>query len=103
GRSWVGRGRRDQSWGSSSSERYNKGQGAKKVEDDRLWLRRHSHQHLAEVLTLEQTEKRCGRLFQPVDDVFAVFEAACAHPFADIAQKIGLFRGKIRDDEAAQE
>jgi hypothetical protein len=61
----------------------------------------HSHQHLAEVLTLQQTEKRCGRLLQSLDDVLAIFEATRAYPFADIAQKIGLFRGEIRDDEPA--
>src|SRR5262249_3204320 len=67
------------------------------------YSRCHSDQHLSEVLTSQHAKERCGRLFQPVDDILAVFEATCAHPFADIAQEIGLFSGEVRDDESTQE
>ena len=65
--------------------------------------RRHFHQHLAEILALQQAEERSRRLLQPVDDVLAILEAAAAHPFADVAQEIALLGGEIRDDEAAHD
>src|SRR5262245_11704978 len=65
--------------------------------------RRQPHQHLAEVLALQQAEERRRRILQPVDDILAVFDAAAADPLARLAQEIGLLCGEIRDDEAAQE
>jgi hypothetical protein len=42
-------------------------------------------QQLSEVLALKQAEESRGRVFQALDHVFAIFEAAAAHPFAGFA------------------
>ena len=57
--------------------------------------RRHSHQHLAEILTLQHAKEGSGCFLQPLDDVLAIFEASRAHPLTDIAQEFSLFRGKV--------
>src|SRR5258708_19029507 len=59
-------------------------------------------QQLSEVLALKQAEESRGRVFQALDHVFAIFEAAAAHPAAGLAQEIILLGGEIPDDEAAQ-
>src|SRR5215813_7137351 len=71
------------------------------------WKLRRSHrdpyQHLAEVLALEHANKRRRRFFQPVDNIFAIFEATSSHPLTHIAQKVWLFRSKIGNNEPTQE
>src|SRR5262249_44710769 len=62
-----------------------------------------AHQQLAEILALEETEECARRLLQSVDDVLAILDASCTHPFADVAQEVALLGGKVRYDEAAQQ
>src|SRR6516162_4365163 len=69
------------------------------------YRRSHSdpYQHLAEVLALQHANKRSRRFFQPVNNIFAIFEATSSHPLTHIAQKVWLFRGKIGNNEPTQE
>src|SRR5262249_718078 len=59
-------------------------------------------QELSEVLALEQAKESLGRIFEALDHVLAILEAAAAHPVAGVAQEIILFGREIPHDETAQ-
>ena len=47
----------------------------------------HADDHLAEVASLQQAEKGCGRLLQAVDDILVVADTASGDPGTDLTQE----------------
>src|SRR5882724_11240087 len=58
------------------------------------------HQHLSEVLALEQFEKGCGRVFDAVVDGFPPCHLAFAYPRGHLSLELGHEIEIVRDVEA---
>src|SRR5262249_32696480 len=59
------------------------------------------HQLLAQVLALEQPEKRARHLLEPAGDVEPGLEGAALHPFADAGARFGVAVLVVAHKEAA--
>src|SRR6267378_1475027 len=60
------------------------------------------HQHLSEVLALEQFEKGCGRVFDAVVDGFPPFDLAFVYPRGHLSLELGHEIEIVRDVEPLQ-